>query len=276
MNFLNFNTRKLLWLLFAIVFPFLSINVEQKRWNDSWLNSPFQLIASSAQQAFEFFGQDVKATTALYINLIGIKKDNEQLKAQNQELQSRLEASFEQQKENERLRGLLEFQSKSPMKLTAAQVIGKDLILDHSTLTINKGTSHGLKAGQAVIALGGALGYIFKPGPKTAHVMLVTDRYSVVDGIIQRTRARGIVEGNSNSSCLMKYVDRTEDVQPGDLIVTGGLDNLFPKGFPIARVDSVERKTFSISLKVNLKPVVDPDKVEEVFVVFDTHEKTKE
>jgi len=113
------------------------------------------------------------------------------------------------------------------------------------------------------------LGYIFKPEPFTAHVMLITDRYAVVDGIVQRTRARGIVEGKSQKGCSLKYVERTEDVKEGDLVVTGGLDNIFPKGFPVAVVESVERKTFSVSLKVDLRPVVDPYKVEEVFVVVD-------
>jgi hypothetical protein len=57
------------------------------------------------------------------------------------------------------------------------------------------------------------------------------------------------------------------DVKPGDLVVTGGLDNIFPKGFPIAIVEATEKKHISVSLKVDLKPLVDPDKVEEVFVV---------
>jgi rod shape-determining protein MreC len=171
--------------------------------------------------------------------------------------------------ENDRLRTLLDFKSNTKMNLVAAQVIGRDLVLDHNTVTINKGTHDGLLPGQAVITTGGVLGYIFKPGPFTANVMLITDRYSVVDGIVQRTRARGIVEGKSPSTCALKYVEKTEDVKEGDIVVTGGLDNIFPKGFPVAIVESVERKTFSVSLKVDLRPVVDAYKVEEVFVVAD-------
>jgi rod shape-determining protein MreC len=153
------------------------------------------------------------------------------------------------------------------MNLVAAQVIGRDLVIDHNTITINKGTNEGLAPGQAVITTEGALGYIFKADALTSHVMLITDRYAVVDGIVQRTRAHGIVEGKSQNGCVLKYVEKTEDVKVGDLVVTGGLDNIFPKGFPVAVVESVERKTFSVSLKVDLRPVVDPYKVEEVFVV---------
>jgi rod shape-determining protein MreC len=170
--------------------------------------------------------------------------------------------------ENDRLRALLDFRQSTKMDLVTAQVIGRDLVSsDHSTITINKGTRDGLKPGQAVITVHGALGYIYRPEALTAKIMLITDRYSVVDGVVQRTRAHGIVEGRTQSSCQLKYVEKTEDVKKGDLVVTGGLDNIFPKGFPVAVVENVERKNFSVSLKVDLKPVVDPFKVEEVFVV---------
>ncbi len=139
---------------------------------------------------------------------------------------------------------------------------------DHNTIQINKGTQNGLKAGQAVITVGGVVGYIFKPGTFTSQVLLITDRYSVVDGVIARSRARGIVEGKNSSTCALRYVEKSEDVMQGDLVVTSGLDNIFPKGFPVAKVETVENKSFSVSLKVELKPVVDPDKIEEVFVIL--------
>jgi rod shape-determining protein MreC len=104
----------------------------------------------------------------------------------------------------------------------------------------------------------------------TSRVILLEDHYSVVDSVIQRTRAHGIVEGRGSGGCTLKYVERSEDVRVGDIVVTGGLDQIFPKGFPVAVVESVERKTYSVSLKVDLRPVVNPNKVEEVFVIFNS------
>ncbi|MBX3033212.1 MAG: rod shape-determining protein MreC [Bdellovibrionaceae bacterium] len=267
MNFLNIDLKKILFFLLVIALPLLSFNVEQKSREDQWFNEPVQFLAGFTQETFDIFSRGVKETTGLYLNLIGIKKESADLKGRNSELTTRLEAMNELQTENDRLRAMLDFRQATKMELIAAEVVGRDLVPDHSTITINKGTNHGLKNGQAVITLGGVLGYIFKPGASTSHVMLLSDRYAVVDGIVQRTRAHGIVEGRSAGGCNLKYVERTEDVKEGDIVVTGGLDNIFPKGFPIATVQSVERKTFSVSLKVELKPVVDPDKVEEVFVV---------
>lgn len=273
MNFLNVDLKKIVFFLLVVALPLLSINMEQKSREGQWFAEPFDFLASGVQQGFDGFSRGVRETTALYLNLIGIKKENSVLKNQNAELATRLESLKELQQENDRLRGLLSFKESTKMDLVAAQIIGRDLVPDHSTLTLNKGTRDGLKNGQAVITLGGALGYIFRPSASTAHVMLITDRYSVVDGIVQRTRAHGIVEGRAGSGINLKYVERTEDVKEGDLVVTGGLDNIFPKGFPVATVESVERKTFSVSLKVELKPIVDPAKVEEVFVVMNAKDE---
>lgn len=242
--------------------------MEQKHDQSQWFNQPFSWLAGSIQGLFYDYSKGIKDNTARYINLINIKKDNEALKSQNKELQTQLLKFDEVTSENNRLKALLDFKQSTKMELVSAQVIARDLIPDHKTITINKGTDHGIKSGQAVMTLHGALGYIYKPSKKASHILLMTDRYAVIDGVIQRSRAQGIVEGKGNSDAVLKYVERTEDVKPGDIVVTGGLDNIFPKGFPIAVVEATEKKHISVSLKVELKPLVDPDKVEEVFVVL--------
>lgn len=256
--------------MLALSLPLISINMEQKTIRTSrWFDQPLSYFSSSALEFFYSFSAGVTETTGLYLNLIDIKKQNLLLNTQNGELQTRIQESAELALENERLRGLLTFKEKSKMTLIASKVIGRDPVADHNTVTINKGTKDGIKAGMAVMNTEGAVGYIYKPEPFTSHVMLITDRYAVVDAVIQRTRAHGIVEGRGKNQLQLQYVDRTDEVQPGDLVVTGGLDNIFPKGFPLATVTNVQRKTKSVTLIVDLKPVVDPLTVEEVFVVLE-------
>jgi rod shape-determining protein MreC len=269
LNFFNIDLKKLIMIGLVLTLPLVSINMQQGPQESNWLSKPFSLLGSSISQLFYGFSHGVKSTTALYVDLINIKRESQDIQSRNAEVMTRLEKMNELQLENDRLRDLMGFKQQTRMQLTAAQVIGRDLVIDHNTVTINKGTADGIKAGQAVITTGGVLGYIFKPEPFTSHVMLITDRYAVVDGVVQRTRAHGIVEGKSQNGCVLKYVEKTEDVQEGDIVVTGGLDNIFPQGFPVAVVESVERKTFSVSLKVDLRPIVDPYKAEEVFVVTD-------
>lgn len=268
MNFFNFDLKKAILLLVVLTLPLISINTQQSPAKGNWFSKPFSLLGALTQSTFYGFSDGVRGTTAMYLNLVNIKKESADLRSQNNELLSRLQAFEELQSENDRLKSLLEFKQSSKMQLVGAEVMGRDLLSDHNTLQINKGTSHGLKAGQAVITTKGVLGYIFRPELFSSQVMLITDRYSVVDGIIQRTRARGIVEGKNLTQCQLKYIERAEDVQEGDLVVTSGLDNIFPKGFPVAKVDFVEKKNYSVSLKVDLVPVVDPNKVEEVFVIL--------
>lgn len=254
-------------LLVVLILPLISINIQQKPQESQWYARPFTLLGSLIQESYYEFSHSVTGTTSMYIDLIGIKKDSQNIKSQNSELLTRLAAMAELKAENDRLRGLLEFKQSSTMQLVAAQVIGRDLVADHNTVTINKGLDHGVKAGMAVLTTTGAVGYVFRPEKLTSHVMLVTDRYSVVDAIVARSRAQGIVEGKSDNTMSLKYVEKTADVKSGDIVVTGGLDNIFPKGFPIAVVDSIEKKAYTISLKVDLRPIVDPYKLEEVFVV---------
>jgi len=267
LNFLNFNLKKLLIIGFIVALPLMSINMQQNPLASGWYDRPFSFLAAMTQNGFFSFSDGVRSTTGMYLDLINIKKDSQKVEDENRELRTRLEAMSEISKENDRLNELLGFKAKTKMALIAARVMSKDLVSDHNTLRINKGTHDGLKAGQAVITTGGVVGYIYRPQAFTSQILLITDRYSVVDGIVARSRARGIVEGKSASNCSLRYVERSEDVKPGDLVVTSGLDNIFPKGFPVATVESVENKSYLVSLKVELKPIVDPDKVEEVFII---------
>jgi rod shape-determining protein MreC len=272
LNFLNLNWRKLTLIIIAALLPLITINMEQKGREADWIQQPFRLVAGVAEDLFYGFSHGVKSTTGYYINLLNIKAQNQGLMSENAELKTRLDLFKELELENDRLRGLLQFKQKSKMELVAGAVVGRDLVPDHKTLTINKGTEDGIKVGQAVIALKGAVGTVIHAELKKSHVMLITDRYSVVDGIVQRTRALGIVEGKGTDNlALMKYIDRTTDLKKGDIIVTGGLDKVFPKGFPLAEVENVEDKAYSVAMKIELRPVIEPTEIEEVFVVLNSH-----
>ncbi len=267
MNWFNFDLRKVLITTALVILPLISINTQQSPLTTGWYDKPFAFLAGLIESGFFSFSDGVRGTTKFYLDLVDIKKENQSLKEQNKELQARLQSMDELTKENERMNALLGFRQKAKMEMVAARIMSRDLLSDHATVRINKGTHDGLKAGMAVITTEGVVGHIFRPELFTSHILLITDRYSVVDGIVSRSRARGIVEGKSPGGLALHYVEKSEDVQKGDLIVTSGLDNIFPKGFPVAAVESVENKAFAVSLKVELRPIVDPDKVEEVFVI---------
>lgn len=267
MNWLNFNFKKLLIAIVAILLPLISMNSQRQPMTSSWYNQPFALIGAGIEQGFFAFSDSIRGNTRLYLNLIEIKKESQNLKDTNHKLQAELQTTEELKRENDRLRGILELKNSTKMESIVAEVIGRDLLSEHETMRINKGTHHGIKAGMPVIAVGGVVGYIFRPQPFSSQILLISDRYSVVDGIVTRNRTAGIVEGAGRQTCALRYIEKSQDIKEGDLIVTSGLDNIFPKGLPVAKVTQVRSKPHAASLIVEMSPVVDPDKVEEVFVI---------
>jgi rod shape-determining protein MreC len=264
----HFDLKKIILIAFVLALPLLSINIQRGPDEPPWYSKPFSFVAGSIQNGYSSFSQGVRGTVALYANLVDVKVDNRQLKKEISELKAKLGQMTELKLENERLNKLLSFQQQAPMKLIATRVTGQDLLEDHRTIRINRGLSDGVVKGLAVITFDGVVGYVLNAETNSAQILVITDRYAVVDAIVQRTRARGIVAGATVDRCRLKYLHRADDVVEGDVVVTSGLDNIFPKGFPIATVVSVEKKNYGITQKVELRPIVDPSRLEEVFVVL--------
>lgn len=266
---LNFqlNFRKIVIVLFLLGLPLLSINMQRNPGETPWYIKPFAWTFSSLHMTYASFSESVRETANLYLNLWQVKRQNLLLAEENRELKARQTLLSELQLENDRLRGLLEFKQKSQMDLVAAQVIGYDLIGDRDTIQLNRGGNDGIKPGQAVISIDGAVGYILHSRPMTSQVLVLTDRYAVLDATVQRSRARGIVEGTNKGFGQLKHLERADDVRVGDLVVTSGLGNIFPKGFPIGVVTQVKKSQYGVSQEVDLKPVIQPKQLEEVFVI---------
>jgi rod shape-determining protein MreC len=121
----------------------------------------------------------------------------------------------------------------------------------------------------AVICPAGVIGQILKTAPDYATVLLITDYNSAVDSVVQRTRAKAIVEGRGENRCQLKYLLRTEEVAVGDAVVTSGLGGNFPKGLTVGEVKKVDKKGHGVFQYAELVPSVDMTKLEEVFVIME-------
>ncbi len=268
MGYFTFDLRKVFIVIALIVVPLMAINMQRNSEEELWFTKPFTFVGGLIQRAYSSFSSGVRGTTSMYLDLIDIKKENRTLRIENEKLNAQLGSVNELKVENERLNTLLSFKQASNMDLLAAKVIGKDLLLDHQTLTINRGTRHGINKNMAALTVGGVVGYVFRADLYTSQILLLTDRYAAIDAIVQRSRARGIVEGNSRESTMLKYVKRGDDVQVGDLVVTSGMHNIFPKGFPIGTVKSVDKSQYGMTQVVEMSPAVDPLNLEELFVIL--------
>jgi len=272
LNFFALDIRKLLIVIAVIALPILSINMKRNPGEEPWYRRPFTWFVAASQGGYSSFTSGVRGTTSMYLNLVGIKKDNQQLLRENQELRAQLAASSELKLENERLNQILEFKLNTKMELLAAKVIARDLSPDHESIRINRGYRQGLRKLMGVITVEGVVGYVLSTEMDTAQILVVTDRSAAVDALVQRTRARGLISGKDASTIRLRlrYLERADDVAVSDAVVTSGLKGTFPKGFPIGKVTSVRKTDFGISQEAVVEPVVSPSNLEEVFVVLDS------
>jgi rod shape-determining protein MreC len=201
-----------------------------------------------------------------YVDLTSVQKENEELKNQLQTLQVRLQEERAFAQRTESLRQLLELRQRSGVETVAAEVIGAGAAIDVRSYTIDKGSSDGLKRDQAVISPAGVVGRLIMPSRRAAQVQLLIDRNAAVAALIERTRAQGMVLGEGGDTLLMEYVPGTADVKPGDLVVTSGMDAIYPKGFVIGTVENVDRGPGTFH-EITVRPAVDFSRLEEVLVV---------
>jgi rod shape-determining protein MreC len=202
-----------------------------------------------------------------YVGLRHLKVENDELKRQ---LDAAQVATQELRARADRTRGLerlLEMREKMPLKTTAAEIIGAAAMPDFRTLTIDKGTRDGIRADMSVIAPAGVVGRVVVPSARSAKVQLLIDRNAAAGAIIERSRAQGVVVGSGDDRLQMEYVSEVSDIAVGDVVVTSGIDGIYPKGFMIGKIESVERSGGGFK-KIIVKPSVDFKAIEEVLVVL--------
>ncbi len=237
------------------------------------LSLPSRMILTLSYYPLKAISSGLKASQDLgrhYIYLVNLSKENEALKQEIHQLRFEKNQLLEVALENKRLRDLL--QSKQRLKAAAvpAEVVGEDSSSWFRTILINKGSEDQIAQGMGVITKEGIVGQVFKVSARLAQVLLIIDHRSNVDVLLRRTRAKGILKGEAEKLCQLKYLSRLEEIEVGDEVVTSGLGGIFPKGLKIGVVKSVEKKSYGMFQKVMVAPKVDFGKLEEVLVLSQT------
>jgi len=224
-------------------------------------------IFSEVQRTFSGGFSGVRRVWSDYIGLRNLKTENEELKRQ---LAAAQVAMQEQRALADRARGyqeLLELRNRVSLATAAAEVIGAAASPDFRTLTIDKGRRDGLRPDMAVISPAGVVGRLVVPSARSAKVQLLVDRNAAAGVLVERTRAQGVVVGAGDDRLLMQYVSEAADVAVGDVVVTSGIDTIYPKGLVVGRVEVVEKNGPAFK-RIVIKPAVDFSRIEEVLVVL--------
>ncbi|MBW2559406.1 MAG: rod shape-determining protein MreC [Deltaproteobacteria bacterium] len=202
-----------------------------------------------------------------YVLLVGLEEKNRELERTVASLTREVNILREMSLEGVRLRKLLNMKNDVEFPSVAARVVGRNRSSVFQTVLINKGTADGIEAGSPVVAAEGVAGRIIEVSWNVSKVLLLVDYNSNIDALVQRNRCQGVLQGAGSSGCELKYVQRSGDVQVGDVVISSGLDRVFPRGLLLGTVAEVEKKNAALFQRIKVYPTLDIAKLEEVLVL---------
>jgi rod shape-determining protein MreC len=165
-----------------------------------------------------------------------------------------------------RLRSLLSYSEQFDLQTSLAHVLMLDTSSRFKSLIIDRGSSGGIEVNDVIVNANGLIGRVVLTTKDMAKVQIITDSNSAVGALIERTRRQGVIRGDGVGGAQMYDVPSLADVQPGDTVLTAGIDGVFPKGIPIGTVVRAE-KGQELFKTISVRPSVDFGLIEEVIVI---------
>lgn len=206
-----------------------------------------------------------------YLYFVGVQQENDLLRQELDAAKVELSGLRENAAEVERLRRLLSITPPEEWTRQGARVISQRLGPNAAleTMLIDKGSASGVTVNTPVLVPDGVVGRVLRLSPSSATVLLVTDPNSHIPVVSQTNRTQGILKGEGPSNELtMQYVPQGVALEEGEILVTSGLADIFPKGLPVAKVTKLGRSGSSLFQVVQAVPLFRPRQLEEVSLLF--------
>jgi rod shape-determining protein MreC len=229
-----------------------------------WTAEAFTPLDSAGTSSIGWIGRLWKG----YIDLHGARDENRRLNARVDQLQLEVDRLRGQAAEAGRLATLLNFrQSHDSLRMLAARVISENPAPSTRILYIDRGQRDGVRRDMGVITADGVVGKILEVYPGSAQVLLITDRESGVGALLAPTRTEGVAKGTGGPVLSLDYVENQEKVQTGELVLTSGLDQIFPKDLPVGKVLTTQPAVpFE---RIEIEPAARLDRLEDVLVILE-------
>ena len=255
-------TTFLFFLLMALTFFLMTYQSKKGRILPGYtVNNPL----NSSNVAVESLTDAVKKP---FIRMALREEENRRLKKRLDEVLIEREKEQEALLENSRLKELLKLQERQENVIAAAKIIAQGSDYWTNTLVLNKGLKDGVVKDMSAITPKGLAGKITDVSESYSRLLLLTDINFSASARLQVSRNEGIISGTGTRKCILKYVPYEEEVKTGDIIVTSGLDQLFPAGIPVGYVSAVDRKGRGGNFQyIEVTPFQDSRKMEEVIIV---------
>ena len=218
------------------------------------------------QRLATWLGRLTAGTWERYVALLDVREENERLRAEIDRLRQELAASREAADTAVLLRRLLQFRETIQPPPLTARVIGRDPSLFSATMIVDRGSVDDVFLGMPVVTADGVVGQIVEVAPRVAKVLLAVDPNSAIDVLDRRSRVQGILKGDGENY-VVEYVQKGADVQEGDVMVTAGMNGLFPKGLVLGTVRKVVQGQRGMFQRIEVTPAVDFHQVEAVLLI---------
>jgi rod shape-determining protein MreC len=229
------------------------------------LTSPAQLSATGITDS-------VASTWSSLLSLRTIQQEAAALGVRNLQLQAEINTLNEVEKENEQLRGLLDFaQTRPRLDLRGAQIVARRIGVESTnffdSILIDLGREHGIEIGMPVVTAEGLVGRISSVNDATSTVLLLNDPASSASAILGTSRLNGVVRGSTSGELIMDFIPQGPTFSEGEIVLTSGLGGRFPKGIVIGEIRSIETQANAVFQKAVIEPSVDFGSLELVLVI---------
>lgn len=239
---------------------------------NSWfLKDALNVISTPFRAVFGACADGIEGFFDYFTEFDRLLEENLKLKEENREL-SKLKSDLEALKEeNAWLKNFLDIKNQNTsFEFAEALVVGKNSGAAHQTLTLNKGSLHGIETGMCVITEDGLVGRIVEVGLTSCEVICITDISSAVGAVVERSSLVGICEGYDRENVLFDYttgLDSLDDVAVGDVILTSGKGSIYPYGLKIGEVVAVKTDDASRSVIATVKISADIENISRVMII---------
>jgi rod shape-determining protein MreC len=233
-----------------------------------WWQSVVLEAAAPLQKLVAAPAGAIADTWSDYVNLVGVGQENEALRDRIAALEDENLQFREALVTSGQLERIASMATDFDTPMLPSQVVGLDVSPLFRSALVDRGADHGVQAGNPVITNEGVVGMVTAASDHAARTMLVMDRQSTVDGIVQRSRTRGLVRGQGRDDLHFESVVRGADVQIGDVIITSGLGGIYPKGLRLGEVVGLTDPGGSLMQQATVQPAVDFGRLEQVFVML--------
>ena len=270
---MSFFKRKLLWIFAAVFICAILIAAASHFWNGLPAKAFKKVLTPVEKIAARVTLPAAKWRDSL-MNASKLEEENEELRAQVNELLAENRGVREYSEENERLRGLLRLRDEMTDKKTVAATVTSADSDDFSyTVTINRGSSDGISLEAPVVSVAGVVGRVCELGKHWASVTTLLSPEHALGVKVSRTGDMAVAEGDltlaKDRLCRLDYITGSGQLIEGDILVTSGNGGIYPPGLIVGKVSQVRTDNSGVLDYASVEPAADFKKLYEVLVITD-------